>query len=188
MILPAPGPDEVIVGITVTVPAPYAGVLTAARHASGDPEAALIAPHVTLVGPALVSVRDLPAVDEHLERVAAAHAPFVVHLRGTGSFRPVSPVVFVALARGIASCEQLERAIRTGPLDIPLRFPYHPHVTVAQDVDDAALDAAEAGLAEFDESFPVTEIDRYVRGGDGAWRPVRSFALTGAQDAQARPR
>ena len=189
MILPAPGPDEVVIGIAVTVPAPHAGVLAAARLASGDPDAASIAPHVTLVGPALVAVGDLPLVDEHLTRVAAGHAPFVVHLRGTGSFRPVSPVVFVALARGIASCEQLERAIRTGPLDVPVRFPYHPHVTVAQDIDEAALDAVEARLAGFDETFEVSGIDRYVFDGDGVWRPVRSFALGAAQDVPAaRPR
>ncbi|OJV83513.1 MAG: hypothetical protein BGO37_09670 [Cellulomonas sp. 73-92] len=179
MTLPAPGPDEVLVGVVVTVPVPHAGVLAAARLASGDPEAATIAPHVTLVGPAVVARDALPEVDAHLEAVAATHGPFVVHLRGTGTFRPVSPVVFVALARGIADCEQLDLAIRRGPLDGPLRFPYHPHVTVAQDVDDDVLDAVEKQLADFDGTFVVTAIDRYVNDEDGMWRPVRSFPLTG---------
>ena len=179
MTLPAPGPDEVLVGVVVTVPVPHAGVLAAARLASGDPEAATIAPHVTLVGPAVVPRDALPAVDAHLENVAATHGPFVVHLRGTGTFRPVSPVVFVALARGIADCEQLDLAIRRGPLDGPLRFPYHPHVTVAQDVDDDVLDSVEKQLADFDGTFVVTAIDRYVNDEDGMWRPVRSFPLTG---------
>ena len=43
--------------------------------------------------------RDRP-VDEHLAAVAARHAPFVVHLRGTATFRPVSPVVFVQVVEG----------------------------------------------------------------------------------------
>jgi 2'-5' RNA ligase len=189
MTLPAPGPGEVVVGISVTVPVPHAGVLAAARLASGDPEARTIAPHVTLVGPAVVARDDLPKVDAHLAEAAGRHGPFVVHLRGTGTFRPVSPVVFVALARGIADCEQLERSIRCGPLDGPLRFPYHPHVTVAQGVDDAALDAVEARLADYDGTFLVTGIDRYVHDADGTWRPVRSFPLTGGDGevSAARP-
>jgi 2'-5' RNA ligase len=180
MPLPAPGPDEVLVGVVVTVPVPHATVLSAARIASGDPEAVTIAPHVTLVGPAVVAREALPEVDAHLEAVAAVHSPFVVHLRGTGTFRPVSPVVFVALARGIADCEQLELAIRRGPLAGPPRFPYHPHVTVAQEVDEDALDTVEKRLGDFDGTFVVTAIDRYVNDEDGMWRPVRSFALTGA--------
>ncbi len=185
MSLPTPGPDEVVIGVVVTVPGPHAGVLAAARLASGDPEATTIAPHVTLVGPAVVARATLPTIDAHLAEVAAAHGPFVVHLRGTGTFRPVSPVVFVSLARGIADCEQLERAVRCGPLDGPLRFPYHPHVTVAQDVDDDALDAVEERLDDFDGTFVVTGIDRYVNDEDGMWRPVRSFLLTGRAAARA---
>jgi len=70
----------------------------------------------------------------HLELVAAHQWPFEIQLRGTGSFRPVSPVVFVALAAGISDCERLESAIRRGPLARALKFNYHPHVTVAHDV------------------------------------------------------
>ncbi|WP_341351068.1 hypothetical protein [Nocardioides convexus] len=32
-----------------------------------------------------------------------------MHLRGTATFRPVSPVVFVSLAEGISQCEQARR-------------------------------------------------------------------------------
>ena len=188
MSLPVPGPDEVLVGIVVTLPAPHAGVLAAARLASGDPEARSIAPHVTLVGPVAVAREDLPKVDEHVAQVAGRHGPFVVHLRGTGTFRPVSPVVFVALARGIADCEQLERDLRTGPLDAALRFPYHPHVTVAQEVDDEALDGVEDRLDDYDGTFVVTGIDRYVTDEDGVWRPVRSFPLTGRASWRGEPR
>ena len=188
MPLPPLGPDEVIIGVVVTVPVPHAGVLAQVRMASGDPDAATIAPHVTLVGPAVVSRDALPEIDAHLAAVAAAHGPFVVHLRGTGTFRPVSPVVFVALARGISDCEQLERAVRTGPLDGPSRFPYHPHVTVAQEVDEETLDRVEKQLGDFDGTFVVTAIDRYVNDEDGMWRPVRGFPLTGrAERGAPRP-
>jgi 2'-5' RNA ligase len=46
----------------------------------------------------------LSEVEEHLRKVALAEQPFELHLRGTGTFRPVSPVVFVQLAQGIGDC------------------------------------------------------------------------------------
>ena len=44
-----------------------------------------------------------------------------MYLRGTATFLPVSPVVFVALAQGISACERLSDAIRTGPLAVDRR-------------------------------------------------------------------
>ena len=49
-----------------------------------------------------------------------------MHLRGTGTFRPVSPVVFVSLVEGISQCEQLADAVRRGPLAIDLALPVPP--------------------------------------------------------------
>ncbi len=69
---------------------------------------------------------------------------FPLRLRATATFRPVSPVVFVSLTEGISSCEILAEAIRQGPLAQDLAFPFHPHVTVAHDLADAALDLAFA--------------------------------------------
>ena len=67
--------------------------------------------HVTLLGPTEVDARLLPAVERHLEAVAAAQPPFTIHLRGTGTFRPITEVVFVTLAVGISECELLAGAI-----------------------------------------------------------------------------
>ena len=45
-----------------------------------------------------------------------------MHLRGIGTFPPVSPVVFVTVAEGVSSCEQLAAPSR-GPLDVDIAFP-----------------------------------------------------------------
>ena len=50
-------------------------------------------------------VADRPAIRAHLAEVARCHPPFAMHLAGTGTFSPVSEVVFVAVARGIGNCE-----------------------------------------------------------------------------------
>jgi len=124
---------------------------------------------------------ELPAVDAHLAEVCGRHAPFTVHLRGTGTFRPVSDVVFVQVVEGISECERLERAVRCGPLEQELRFNYHPHVTVAHDVPAEALDRAFAELADFEASFQVEGVQVFEHGDDGVWRPVRDFPLTGTR-------
>ena len=122
----------------------------------------------------------------HLERVAAGVEPFVLHLRGTGSFRPVSAVVFIGVAQGIAQCERLESAVRSGPLEQRLRFNYHPHVTVAHDVDEAALDLAFDEMAHYEATFTVDAFQVYEHGDDGVWRPVRDYPL-GASHATPTP-
>ena len=118
------------------------------------------------------------ALLEHVRDVAAHTAPYPVMLRSTGTFRPVSPVVFVQVARGIAECERLEAAIRSGPVERPLDFPYHPHVTVAHHLDDVDLDRAFADLSSFSGTFTADAVDVYEHL-DGRWEQCARLPLTG---------
>jgi 2'-5' RNA ligase len=102
-----------------------------------------------------------------------------VHLAGTGTFRPTSPVVFIQIARGVSNCEVLEKAIRQGPLERELEFPYHPHVTVAQDIDDNGLDLAYDGLAGFVARFTVQRFGLFSRDSGQRWRWRTEFELGG---------
>jgi 2'-5' RNA ligase len=112
--------------------------------------------------------------------VAAAHSPYTLHLRGTGTFRPVTEVVFVAVAAGISETELLAAAISAAPdLRRETRFPYHPHVTVAQDVPGEALDAVFDDLAGFDARFEVGAFTLFSHNGDERWLPRRDYRLGG---------
>lgn len=169
-------------GVAVTVPSPFRERLRAARAAVGDPMAGAIPPHVTLLPPTPIEAEDLPGFTAHLQRVAASHPAFEMRLNGAGTFRPISPVVFVQVSFGISSCEELERALRSGPVERTLEFPYHPHVTVAHHVPEARLDAAFEALGGFRARFTVASIDLYEQGVDAVWRPQRAFPL-GRRDA-----
>ena len=173
------GPDSLVVGVAIAVPPPHADDLQRWRAEFGDPLADSIPPHVTLLPPLRLHEAALPAAHAHLEEVAAATSPFEIHLRGTGTFRPISPVVFVQVAVGLADCELIEQRVRTGPLVRHLTFSYHPHVTVAHDVDDADLDRAFDTLAGYDVTFPVDSFSLYEHGADGVWRPRRCFPFGG---------
>jgi 2'-5' RNA ligase len=170
---------ERTIGVVIGVPQPYGAELDAHRAASGDAAAPMVFAHITLLGPTAVPTSSTldEEVDKLLLDVAADSEPFEVRLRGTGTFRPISQVVFVAMAAGIAECERLAEAMRTGPLWRDLAHPYHPHVTVAHDVPGPALDAAFERLANYTARFEVDHFTRYEHSGDGRWKPVRHYAL-----------
>lgn len=166
-----------VIGVAIAIPEPWATELYEYRLRIGDPTAAGVPSHITLVPPTEID-EDLSGLEEHLAAAAGGGiGPFDVHLRGTATFRPVSPVVFVGLAEGISQCEQLAAAVRRGPLAVELEFPYHPHVTVAHHLDDPALDRAFEELAGFECRFRVSDFHLYVHHDEEGWRSTRTFPL-----------
>ena len=165
------------IGVAVALPEPWASQLQDYRASMGDRTAAQIPTHITLIPPVEVEAERLGEVEAHLATVAAQVDAFWIHLRGTGTFRPVSPVVFVAVVEGISQCEQLADAVRCGPLSVELTFPYHPHVTVAHHLHDALLDLAFSELADFDCEFAADRFSLYVHDPANGWRPTREFEL-----------
>jgi 2'-5' RNA ligase len=170
------------IGVAIAVPDPWGAWLQEYRTALGDDTAAGIPTHVTLMPPFEVDRVDVPAVEQHLAQASAANHTFGIHLRGTGTFRPVSPVVFVMLAAGISGCEQLAFSVRRGPLATELTFPYHPHVTVAHHLEDRLLDRAFRELSTFECDFVVDRFSLYVHESATGWVPTRDFALTAAAE------
>lgn len=166
-------------GVAITIPEPHGASLQDAREQFGDPLARFIPPHVTLLPPTEIAPEALADFAAHLQEVAYGYASFPMRLSGTGTFRPVSPVVFVQVSTGISECEILETAVRSGPVERALEFNYHPHVTVAHNVAEGALDSAFDGLADFRCDFQVTSFELYDQGDDGVWRPLDSFTLGG---------
>jgi 2'-5' RNA ligase len=169
------------IGVSIPIPEPYGGELQSWRERFGDPLARQIPTHVTLLPPTVVKSAELAAIEEHLRKVAENEDPFEIHLRGTSSFRPLSPVVFVVLAKGIGNCERVQLAVHGGPLrNRELAFSYHPHVTVAHDLEDDALDRAFEKLANYEARFEVWGFSLYEHGADGIWRPQRDYTFGGA--------
>lgn len=175
----APGVGRRNIGVAIGIPEPYNRELQGWRDRLGDPNADRIVPHVTLLPPTEVDPAALPAIEEHLRKVAADEESFEIRLRGSATFLPVSPVVFVPLVQGIAGCERLESKVRSGPLQRDIRFPYHPHVTVAHDLPADALDRAFVLLADYEAAFEVRGFTLFEQGPDLVWRPQRDFVFGG---------
>ncbi|MEO3974086.1 2'-5' RNA ligase family protein [Streptomyces sp. CAU 1734] len=182
----------VTLGVSIAVPEPYGSLLQERRASFGDPAAHGIPTHVTLLPPTEADPALLPAIEAHLAQVAMAGRPFSMRLSGTGTFRPVSPVVFVQIVEGAAACSRLQKRVRdaSGPLVRELQFSYHPHVTVAHGISEEAMDRAYAELADFEAAWTCASFALYEQGPDAVWRKLNTYAFgggIGAVPAQGSP-
>ncbi|MGO4460953.1 2'-5' RNA ligase family protein [Streptomyces sp. M-16] len=167
----------VTLGVSIAVPEPYGSQLQGLRAGFGDAAAHGIPTHVTLVPPTEVEADRLPGIRAHLAEVAGAFRSFPMRLEGTGTFRPLSPVVYVRLAEGAPECTRLQGRVRDprGPVNRELAFPYHPHVTVAHGISEEAMDRAYAELADYAAGWLCEGFALYEQGSDGVWRKLREY-------------
>jgi 2'-5' RNA ligase len=166
------GPGYTI-GVAVAIPSPFGEVLDAARGRF-EPAWGEMPAHVTVLPPIDVDVDAMPAVMRHLEAVAADTPAFRMSLSGSGTFRPLSPVVFVVVDEGAPDLERLEGRVRSGDMAVESRFPYHPHVTIAHDVTEERLDQALAELDGFSAAMPIRSMGLYEHV-DGTWTLLHEF-------------
>ena len=169
----------VTIGVSIAVPEPHGSLLQERRAGFGDAAAHGIPTHVTLLPPTEIPDGSLAAVQAHLSEVAAAGRPFPMRLSGTGTFRPLSPVVFVQVVEGAEACTWLQKQVRdaSGPVARELLFPYHPHVTVAHGIDEESMDRAFEELSDYEAHWPCTGFALYEQGADGVWRRLRDYAF-----------
>ncbi|MFC8240807.1 2'-5' RNA ligase family protein [Streptomyces chartreusis] len=169
----------VTIGVSIAVPEPHGSLLQERRAGFGDAAAHGIPTHVTLLPPTEVDASLLPAIEAHLVEVAASGRPFPMKLSGTGTFRPLSPVVFVQVVEGAEACTWLQKQVRdaSGPVARELLFPYHPHVTVAHGIDEESMDRAFEALSDYEAHWPCTGFALYEQGTDGVWRKLRDYAF-----------
>ena len=156
------------VGVIQGFPPAIAEELQRWRASFGDPMAGVVPAHITLV--TTTPTRDWEATRAHVREVARNQAPFMVTISGTGTFRPVSPVVYINVEEGFDACVDLHAKLQTGPLQRELPFSYHPHVTIAHDVAPESLDEAETVLESYKATFPVVSMGLYVHDADGIWQ------------------
>lgn len=179
MDVPHACPGQSILGVAVAVPEPWASRVRLVRTSAGDPFGRSVPPHITLLPPMAVDSGRIDEVIDHLTGVGRTVPPFVVRLAGIGTFRPVNPVVYLDVARGASHCDALQERVRTGVLARSLHYPFHPHVTLAHEVDDAAQDAAALAAQDIDATFVAECLHLYGMALDGSWEVLATPALGG---------
>jgi 2'-5' RNA ligase len=172
-------------GVILGFPPGIAEELQRWRASFGDPMATVIPAHITLV--TTTPTDDWEAARDHVREVARTQAPFMVTIAGTGSFRPVSPVVFINVEEGFEECVELHEKLQTGPLARDLPFAYHPHVTIAHDVAPESLDEAETVLKDYRATFPVVSMGLYEHDTNGIWQLREELDFGTEPDDQREP-
>jgi 2'-5' RNA ligase len=165
---------EYTLGVVIPVPQPHREKLRAWRQEFGGEATGPIAPHITLVSGSYLNSWEKAAAQ--VRRVAATVEPFSIQLGPARTFRPASDVVFLPLETGAQECWALHRALLGDALRHESAFAYHPHLTIAQNVPAAQLDAAQAALGDAQLSFTADRIQLFdTRGGE--WNFSEDIAL-----------
>jgi 2'-5' RNA ligase len=88
--------------------------------------------HVTILPPRPVTAEIKETIDRLAEE-GRLFPPFEVRL-GSIEIFPDSDVVYISLARGERELHALHENLNAGQLEYDGPFPYHPHITIAQDI------------------------------------------------------
>ncbi|PYI68464.1 2'-5' RNA ligase [Arthrobacter livingstonensis] len=171
---PAPHPDSL--GVIITMPPALAAELGSWRESFAGADDGIVPAHITLVSGRARSSWGEAA--EHVRKVARQASPFTISLRGTGTFIPVSPVVFLNLEQGAGQCRELHKELLDGPVEHVLNFEFHPHLTMAHDLDAATMARAKAEMAGFEAELEVTSIGLYDYS-QGGWALHEELTLGG---------
>ena len=146
--------EGISIGVILRFPADIAEELQRWRASFGDPMAAVVPAHITLVTTTMT--KDWAATQRHVRDVARRQEPFTV--------------TFLNVEDGFGDCVNLHRQLQSGPLERELPFGYHPHVTVAHDVAPESLDEAETVLKDYRATFPVASMGLYEHDDNGIWQ------------------
>jgi 2'-5' RNA ligase len=95
--------------------------------------------HVSVLPPRPLAV-DWSVAAGQVCSLTGAWAPFEIELTDIGIF-PLTEVIYIQLGAGAAELSRMHTAMNSGPLGFHEPFPYHPHVTLAQEIPAGAVDS-----------------------------------------------
>lgn len=164
-------------GVALLLPQPVAGEVDVLRRAMGATDLDRMPSHVTLVPP--VNVRD-DELDDALDRLrdaASRTRPFRLVLGPPGTFLPTNPVLFLQVNGNVAAVDALRDKVFRPPLERPLTWPFHPHITVLDNGEPERIRAGVEALADWRAEVVLDRVhllqeERRDEDGMRFWRPI----------------
>ena len=112
-----------------------------------------------------------------LTSAAAVTRPFHIRLMAPATFLPDSPTLYLPVAeRDHAPIETMRKLVFRDPLERPLRWPFVPHVTIADEITSERIEAAVVALASYETEVTFDRV-HLLRESDRIWRPVAEAAF-----------
>ncbi|HEX6395574.1 MAG TPA: 2'-5' RNA ligase family protein [Acidimicrobiales bacterium] len=153
-------PSRRRLGVALVLDPPVRDEVQGLRRALGDPWLQRVSPHLTLIPPVNVRSADLAAGLEVLRSAAAVQAGLLrITLGPPATFLPDNPVLFLEVGGEIERLRQLRDAVFRSPLERPLSWPWVPHVTLADGIEENRIASAVQSL---DRYAAVADFDRVV--------------------------
>jgi len=119
--------------------------------------------HVTILPPRRLQGGELSAL-ETLEDICSQAEPFEVTLGDVETFVPVTPTVFIRVARGAHRMHELHDRLNTHALAFTEEWPYMPHLTIVKVISEELAQKAYIfardrwALFEGDRSIALNEL------------------------------
>lgn len=158
------------VAVALLPPADLARSVQTLRTALADPRLEVLPPHLTLIPPINVTDDAFAQGRSLLRYVASSSEPFGLEVGPASTFAPVTPTVHLELRGDTDPLHVLRDRLRSGPFERPDARPFHPHVTLREElVDPSPAIAAEV-----------------LRGRVGVWMVDRVQLLEQRRDASDR--
>ena len=137
--------------------------------------------HLTILPPRPLCGTELQALDL-LTEVCRATAPFEITMGDVETFLPVTPTVFIRVARGAYRLRELRESLNLGALCFQEPWPYMPHLTIvkADTVGEVprVLEVARQRWSEYSDTRKV-RISKlsFVKGTGERWVDLAAVQL-----------
>jgi len=171
--------------IVVYLHGPLACFVNALR-CTVDPQHSSKAPHVTVLPPRPLIISEEAAIEEARQRLADWY-PFEVEMVGVNTFLPLNGVVYLELGWGADPLCVLHDTLNQGHLGYREPFPYVPHITMAQDLDEPCarelLDQVRQEFHRYDgpRRFQVETCTFVRQSPEGHWIDLAELQIGRAQ-------
>jgi 2'-5' RNA ligase len=145
-----------------------------------DPQANIIPPHITVVGPFNFS-GPLQELYDHLDEIGETHAPIKVSLIGWDAYNQTDYQIHLPLVTGRLEFKALHKNLLTGPLShLKPDETYWPHITLGRFSKQFDLEQAKKALRGFEPqfTFSVTHLELLYRNKPTQpWQTQKQFNL-----------
>ena len=165
------------------LPGPLGDFVEGLRH-HFDPSLGDWLAHVTILPPRPLAT-PLEKSLETIRKRCAMVEPFEAVIEGVSTFWPVSGVVYLSLSRGFERLVQLHDTLNCDGLAHQEVHLYVPHVTIAQDLDEARTQAVLADVAgewsqyDKDPSFRIASLSLVQHTPENRWVDLAPVSLGG---------
>jgi 2'-5' RNA ligase len=165
-------------GVALLLDPPLSDEVNGLRRALGDPSLLRIVAHLTLVPPVNVRAEQVPAALARLRLAArSVRGPLRLTLGSASTFHPDNPVVYLEVGGEAEQLRRLRDACFAPPLERRLSWPWVPHVTLADGIEERLIPAALDALAGFSAVVEIERVTLLEEQSGRRWIPVADACL-----------